>query len=175
MVDQNRLLTALAEHQDWETACTEAGIGKKRLQHWLQQDPAFRKEYMRLFGGLLDATKAHLSSLLPKAAEVVADALAANRPIGVECPECHHEFGISAPAWAVRLRAMEDILKQHGQLVQKHEISATVTHLTLEDQLAIAAIRRGLAVPPSVVERLRSEGLVKDDGTIVEGEVIQPD
>jgi hypothetical protein len=177
-LDQKRLLAYLIEEIDWRIACEKAGVTITRFRYMLRSDKAFRLAYKGLFDGVLAEARAHLTSLMPKVGEVFEEGLAANeaRTVDVACPECGHAFQITlqGPAWGVRLRVSEDLLKAHGEMVQKHIVEGEITHrnLTLEDIIAQAILRRGGELPPQVEERLREQGLEQ----AVEGEyTVQPE
>ena len=162
---QKRLLTNLLEEPNWRVACEKSGVEVRMLRHYLDHDKAFRKAYKSLFSSVLEESRAKLTSLMPRVGDVFKEGLDANEAetIEVVCPECDHQFELvhQGPAWSVRLRVAEDLLKVHGEMVQKHIIEGEVLHtsLTLEDRIALAVISRGGEVPPQVAARLRQQGL----------------
>jgi len=172
MPQQLHVLSSLALNPDWKAACAEADVEIGRLRHWLRHDDAFRAAYNKLMVGALEETKAKLSSLLPRVSNVFEDALDATSTLDVDCPECGHSFGVGVPAWAIRKWAAEALLKQHGQLATRVEVSGEVQHpvLTLEEYLALALLRRGGEVPPGVLAALRERGLLESEEPPVEAE-----
>jgi hypothetical protein len=49
------------------------------------------------------------------------------------------------------------------------EIEGTITHLNLEDRLALAAYKANRPIPPNVISRLQQLGLIKETPILVEG------
>lgn len=162
---QRKTLGALAATPDMRTALAEAGVKPYQLTVWLRRDHAFRKAFDDMFSDAVEAGRSILGTLLPKAAETVGEALDANEPtqVDVQCPECDHCFKVSvqAPRWNTRMRAAEDVLKREGELVEVHRHEGQVTHLTLEQQVALHALKRGVPLPPALREELESLGLVE--------------
>jgi ribosomal protein S27E len=167
---QKRLLAHLVEEIDWRKACEKAGVSVSQFRYMLRSDKAFQAAYKDLYKGVLIEARSHLTSLMPKVGQVFEEGLAANeaRTVDVTCPECGHNFQITfqGPAWNVRLRVSEDLLKAQGDLAQKVIVEGEVKHrnLTLEDLLAQAILRRGGELPPQVEERLRQQGLEVTEG-----------
>jgi len=162
---QRRTLAELAIHPSVRAALKGAGITRKQLTHWLRHDTPFRKAFDDLYSDATEAGRSILSTLLPKAAETLGDALDADKPVSanVTCPHCEKTFDvhIQAPNWPTRMRASENVLKREGELAEHVKHGGVVGHLhLLPDQLARLAIEAGQEVPPSVVEELRQRGLV---------------
>lgn len=168
MLDQKRLLAELLENTDWKVACAEAEVPVHTLRRWLRDDEAFLKAYEKLFSTVLTESKAKLTSLMPRVGDVFEDGLDAQKPIEseVRCPECGTTFTaiIEVPAWGVKLRVAEDLLKSHGQFAQRHVVEGEVTHrnTTLEDLIGVAIDSRGGRLPPGVREDLAARGLLPE-------------
>jgi hypothetical protein len=111
-----------------------------------------------------------MTALLPRVGEVMQEGLDANAPTEVEgiCPHCEQPFKttVQVPAWAVRLRVVEDILKHKGLLSQKVEVSGSIEHqhitLSAEDAILLQLYRRKGPdfVPPGFIDELRARGHV---------------
>jgi len=162
---QRKTLGSLAICPSPRDALAEAGITSNQLTYWLRHDKAFRKHYDDLYTDAVEAGRSILSTLLPKAAETLGDALDADQAVhtDVTCPHCEKSFKVSiqAPHWATRMRASEDILKREGELAETVKHGGVIGHVhLLPDQLARLAIEAGQDVPPSVVEDLKRRGLV---------------
>lgn len=184
MLDQKRLLSEFLAEADWKVACEKAEVPVHTLRRWLREDEAFLKAYERLFSVVLKESKAKLTSLMPKVGEVFEEGLDAQSKIeqDVACPECGTVFTavIEVPAWGVKLRVSEDLMKAHGQFAQRHIVEGTVQHqvLTLEDLIGVAIHNRGgRPLPPHVEQDLRSRGLLPErasepspDSDVAEGE-----
>lgn len=183
MLDQKHLLNALLDNTDWKAACEEAKVPVHTLRRWLREDEAFQKAYDRLFASVFKESKAKLTSLMPRVGEVFEEGLDAQKTIEqeVHCPECGQTFTavIEVPAWGIKLRVSEDLMKAHGQFAQRHVVEGTVEHrvLTLEDLIGVAIHGRKGHLPPHVEQGLRSRGLLPErasepppDPDVVEGE-----
>jgi len=177
---QRKTLGALAICPNPRDALAEAGITSNQLTYWLRGNKAFRKAYDDLYSDAVKAGRSILSTLLPKAAETLGDALDADKPLKVDvvCPECEHGFTtlVEAPNWATRMRASEDILKREGELAEHVKHGGVVGHVhLLPDQLARLAIEAGQDVPPSVIEELKQRGLAPNTpSTSTPGQSEQP-
>ena len=178
-LNQKQALIALVQGASKAEAAKIARVHPSTLQGWLQNDPAFLTEYQNLLSGLLDDVKHRMSSLLPKAGDVMAEALDADQPmeatVNVTCPDCGstfpHNVSIQGPNWKVRQRSAEKLLEQHGKLGKTLKVEGEIHHehtvvLSTDEIVALQLIKRGNrdAVPPDIYESLRQRG------EIVEGE-----
>jgi hypothetical protein len=166
---QKKVLTLLVETPNWRQAAEAVGIHPQSVRRWLNEDPAFLRAYRSLFAGYKAEAEGKVASMLPRAGEVLEEALDADRPVSgmVICPECGHPFEatIQAPHWAVRLGVAKDVMRHHGRLTQKSEIEVKgeVVHMTLEDKIALALLqKRGVgSIPPETYQRLKRLGVLE--------------
>ena len=169
-LNQKKALVALSQQADWKTAAAAAGVEVDTLQEWLAHDVAFQEQYDSLLSGFLTEIQGRMTALLPRVGEVMQVGLDANAPTEVEgiCPHCEQPFKttVQVPAWAVRLRVVEDILKHKGLLSQKVEVSGSIEHqhitLSAEDAILLQLYRRKGPdfVPPGFIDELRARGHV---------------
>ncbi len=173
---QRRLLQELALTTNWRQACDNAGVPPRTLRHLLSTNVAFQDSYNNLLGPALDIARDMIESTSLKVAGMYDEAVEAVKMVELElaCPECKHEFSISNPRpdWPTRLRAMDTVLKVAKLLVDRKEISGTLTHLNMEQSLALARakfrLRNGLEpdIPPALMDILRphlKEGIPHED------------
>ena len=169
-LNQKKALVALSQQADWKTAAAAAGVEVDTLQDWLANDVAFQAQYDNLLSGFFTEIQGRMTALLPRVGEVMQEGLDAEKCKMVEviCPNCQHEFkeAVQVPAWAVRLRIVEDILKHKGLLRQKVEVSGLIEHqhvvLSAEDAILLQLYRRKGPdfVPPGFIDELRARGHV---------------
>lgn len=183
-LDQKRLISSLALHGDLYRAAEECNIKRSKAAYWLSNSPAFKAAIDNLFTKpLVMRTGMRLVQILPRAADVMEEAVEANQPVkhDVTCPECDHPFTVTlqAPEWATRLRASEALFRVHGLgQTSKLEVEGKIEHkhsLSLEDRLALARLRRDQPVPPAVEESLRDRGLLQEGTVEAEFSEIEPD
>lgn len=173
-LNQKKALIALGQSSDWKGAAAAAGVEVETLQEWLANDVAFQAQYDNLLSGFLTEVQGRMTALLPRVGEVMQEGLDADsyETVDVSCPDCGYKFKeqVRGPAWAVRLRIVEDILKHKGLLAQKVDISGQIEHqhiaLTAEEYILLQRIRRfgPDKAPPGFIEELRQRSV------IVEGE-----
>jgi hypothetical protein len=167
-LNQKRALIALSQSSDWKAAAVAAGVEVRTLQEWLQNDPMFQEEYDNLLSGFLNEVKGRMSALLPRVGDVMQEGLDAERYEEVDtiCPNCQHEYKaeVKIPAWAIRLRVMEQILKHKLPTTSKLEVSGEIQHisLTAEEAILLQRLRRfgPSAVPPGFADEMRQRGQV---------------
>jgi hypothetical protein len=169
-LNQKKALVALSQQADWKTAAAAAGVSVDTLQEWLANDVAFQAQYDSLLSGFFTEIQGRMTALLPRVGEVMQEGLDANAPTEVEgiCPHCEQPFKttVQVPAWAVRLRVVEDILKHKGLLSQKLEVSGSIEHqhitLTAEESIGLQRYRRfgPDSVPAGFIDELRARGHV---------------
>ncbi|OFW65589.1 MAG: hypothetical protein A2Y74_07015 [Actinobacteria bacterium RBG_13_63_9] len=157
MLNQRRLLSALAADPDFRTACRAAEVKVNTAKKWLVEDEAFQSQYDRLLGPTLKLAKELMESSALKASAVYDEALTATKygTVEVECPKCHHTFEETSalPDWGTRLRAGEIIHKVAALLIDRRQIQTTRITLTVEEMLAIAAMQAGNQVSPLILSR----------------------
>jgi hypothetical protein len=162
---QRRCLQELALTTNWRQACDNADVPANTLRHWLSTDAPFQAAYNDLLGPAIAVARDMIESTALKAAGMYEEAVEAVNMVELElvCPECKHEFSIANPRpdWATRLRAGDTVLKVAKLLIDRKEISGTLTHLTLEETLAVARWKHDKQIPPVMIERLRQKGLIE--------------
>ncbi len=178
MLDQRRLLQALASGMDPHAACRQEDITWGRFRHWIEGDEAFRMAFDNLVGSSVDTAKEMIASMAVKATTVLVDALEAEKQIPVEvvCPKagCGHKFTAYATVadMQYRMRAMENVLKSTEILRDVRKTDVNVTHsLDLESMIALQRVKRGMEIPPHIRERFKQQGLLgAGEGDVTEGE-----
>lgn len=159
---QRRTLQELAFTPDWREACVKVKVSPNTVKHWLTTEESFRLAYNNLLGPAVEITRDMLESAAIKAAGMYEEAVEAIKMVELEvhCPKCKHEFSVTntRPDWNARLRAGDTLLKVSKILVERKEIEGTVTHLSLEERIALARWKHDGQIPPSMVERLRQKG-----------------
>lgn len=150
---------------NWREACEKAGVPANSLKYWLAHEPAFQKAYNSLLGPAVEVARDMIESTAVRAAGMYDEAIDAIKGIDctVVCPACQHEFSakVGEPDWAARLRAGDTVLKVSRILKDVKEIGATITHLSVEESLALArlkyALDHGIApdIPPHMMEKIR--------------------
>lgn len=160
-----RALQSLALTDDWRDACVEARVSPNSVKHWLSTNEEFRAAYNDLLGPAVAVVRDMVETLGIKAAGMYDEALDALRTVerNVCCPKCNHEFTLpeSGPDWNARLRAGDTVLKTSRILKDVKVTEGTITHLSMEEALALAsaqyAIRHGHepTIPPRMMEKLR--------------------
>jgi hypothetical protein len=179
LLDQRRLLAVLAVTPDLKEAAGRAKLNYLTVKNWLAYEPAFKKAVDRLFAQTIDAGKTMLNSLVPKAAEMYDRALGAGNPVShtVTCPECEHEFEFetSSPNWPTQLRAGEVVLKRIGDLKEHsvREIAGSIHHvsMTVEQQIALLALKGGRPITPGIRRELEGLGVIEKEEEGTEGEI----
>jgi hypothetical protein len=163
---QRRLLGELALTTNWRQACTNAGVPPNTLRSLLSTNKAFQAAYNNLLGPAVEVARDMLESSVIKVAGMYDEAVEAVKMVELEivCPECKHEFPVANPHpdWATRLRAGDTVLRVAKLLKDVKEISGTITHLTLEESLALARWKHDGQISPSMIERLRQKGLLNE-------------
>ena len=165
-LEQRNLLQELGMHAgDWKQACVNSQIPQKRCQRWLANNEAFLSAYNNLVGSSLDIVQDRMEDLAHRAGDMYEEAMEAVRywSKDVTCPKCTHEFSVpvGGPDWNARLRAGDTLLKSAKILKDVKEISGSITHLSMEESLALAkakhAMRNGLPLnlPPSLMAKIR--------------------
>lgn len=161
LIEQRRFFQELAVYGDPKKACEEADITWGRFKNWLSRDKHFQEAYDNMLSPSLDLVREMLETSAPKAAGVVDAALDSDDTMeyDVVCDEQHEgprhfKTYIKIPNWQVKLRASEMIFKATKLLKDVKEISGTVTHMTLEDRIALASHNAGRTLPPNVKNRL---------------------
>lgn len=162
---QSRVLQEMALTTDWREACARVEANPRTVRSWLEHDPAFQDAYAALIGPAISTARDLMESSALKAAGVYNEAMEAIKVIEQEvtCPHCSLPFmtEMGMPDWNSRLRAGDTVMKVARILKDVSEKSVTITHLTMEDNLAIARanweISQGLqpTIPPAMLERLR--------------------
>lgn len=162
---QRRCLQELALTANWRQACDNAEVPPNTLRHWLSTNADFQSAYNDLLGPAVDVARDMIESTALKAAGMYEEAVEAVKMVELEivCPQCKHEFSVANPRpdWSTRLRAGDTVLKVAKLLIDRKEISGTLTHLSMEQNLALARARFFLRsgrvpdLPPSVMEILR--------------------
>ena len=165
MLNQRRLLQEMAQVTDWRKACENAEIKPETARGWLTRDEAFIQAYNDLLGPAVEIARDLMESSALKAAGMYSEAIEAMKVIDTEvtCPHCRKEFTLESvtPDWNARLRAGDTILKSAKILKDVKEISGSITHLSMEESLALAkakhAMRNGLPLnlPPSLMAKIR--------------------
>ena len=175
LVEQRRFFQSLADCGDPRRACEESQITWTRLKTWLARDRAFGEAWDRALGPSVDTVRELLETSATKAAAVLDEALDSDATIEHDavCPACAFLFTVRVqiPNWQVRLRAGEMILKGARVLreVKDINVEGTVTHMTLEQRLALAAWKAGQHVTPQALTELRNLGLLKETPALPEG------
>ncbi len=169
-LNQKQALMALGQSSDWKAAAVAAGVEVSTLQDWLANDVAFQNAYDSLLSGFLAEMKGRMSALLPRVGDVMQEGLDAERyeEVDCTCPKCGFEFKeeVKIPAWAIRLRVAEQILKHKLPTTSKVEVSGEIEHqhvtLTAEEAVLYQRFKRfgSDAVPPGFIEELRRRGHV---------------
>ncbi len=182
MLDQRKLLQALAGGVEPHTACQKEGVTWSRFLGWLAKDKAFGEAFDNL-GSSVGTAKALVDSMAIKATTVLGDALEAEKrvPVEVTCPEddggCGHQFTAYADVadmqhrkWAAdRVFKSTEIVKD----VQKTDVNVkhSIAPEQLERAIALARWQAGLDVPPHLVEQFLTEGIRgPDEGDVIEAE-----
>lgn len=163
---QRRTLQELALTPNFKQAAENAEVPVSTVKHWLATDEAFSRQYDKLLGSVVEVSRRLMEANSQQAAEMYGEAVEADKTLyrDVTCPECQHEFTVrlTVPNWPTRLRAGEVIQRVSGLLknVQVHE--GTLTHLTLEESLALALWKQDKQIPPQMVDRLRQKGMLRE-------------
>ena len=169
-VEQRRFFQELADTGDPRRACASAEISWNRFKTWLQRDRHFQTAFDNALGPAVDIVREMLETSATKAAGVLDEALDSNESFeqDVVCPnpECGHQFTtrVQIPNWAIRLRAGEMILKGARVLKDSKEIKfeGTMTHLTMDQHIALAAFKAGRTIPPNARSELERAGLLTE-------------
>lgn len=180
-LQQRNLLQELALHPgDWRLACTNAEVAPKLCQSWLSTNESFLSAYNNLVGSSLDIVQDRMEDLAHRAGDMYEEAMEAVRywSKDVSCPKCKHEFSVSigGPDWNARLRSGDTIMKVSRVLIDRKQIEQTSVKLEVEDFMALKSYEWSVAkklpirVKPSVLDKLRREGLINDNPT--SGEVV---
>lgn len=170
LVEQRRFFQELADTGDPRRACESAEISWGRFKTWLQRDRNFQTAFDNALGPAVDIVREMLETSATKAAGVLDEALDSNEAFeqDVTCPnpDCQAQFTarIQIPNWAIRLRAGEMILKGARVLKDSREIQfqGTMTHLTMDQHIALAAFKAGRSIPPNVRSELDHAGLITE-------------
>lgn len=166
MIDQRRFITALVEVGDVREVCRQEGIPWSRFKGWIGKDRHFQEAFDRAIGPSVETVRAMMEDSAIKAAGVYDDALEAVHYIteSVKCPECSHAFDVQIlwKDWGTRLKAGEVVLKAAKVLKDVREIQSSVTHLTLEETIALQQARRGQRVPPYLEAKFREQKLLEE-------------
>ena len=179
MLDQRRLLQALASGMDPHAACRQEGITWGRFRHWIEGDEAFRMAFDNLVGSSVGTAREIIESMAVKATTVLVDALEAEKqiPVDVVCPKdnCGHKFTAYATVadMQYRMRAMENVLKSTEIIRDVRKTDVNVTHsLDLESMIALQRAKRGMEIPPHIRERFQQQGLLStgEGDDVTEGE-----
>ncbi len=162
---QRRALQELAFTDDWRQACVKAKVSPHSVKHWLSTNEAFHTAYNNLLGPAVAVVRDMMESSAVKAAGMYEKALDALKTVEreIRCPECQHEFILpeSGPDWNARLRAGDTVMRVAKVLKDVKEIGGTITHLSMEENLALASaqhsIRNGQepTIPPRMMDKLR--------------------
>lgn len=177
MLDQRKLLQSLAGGMEPHAACHQEDVTWSRFLGWLAKDKAFGEAFDNL-GASVGTAKAMVDSMAVKATTVLVDALEAEKkiPVEVTCPKagCGHQFTAYADVadMGIRMRAMENVLKSTKILKDVRETDVKVTHgFDVESVIALQRAKRGMDVPPHLIERFRQQGLLGPaEGDVTEGE-----
>jgi hypothetical protein len=163
---QRRALQALALTDDWRDACTEAQVSPNSVMHWLSNNEAFRAAYNDILRPNISIIRDMMETTALKATGMYDEAVTAVKMVELEivCPSCAHKFSLTNPQpdWSTRLRAGDTAMRVAKVLKDVKEIEGTITHLNMEESLALAsaryAIRRGQTptIPPQMMAKLRS-------------------
>lgn len=158
MLNQRRLLQALATDPDFRTACREADVKVATAKRWLAKDEAFQRQYDEVLGPTLKLAKEVMESAAFKASVVFEEAVTATKgglDQEVTCPECEHTFEVRTvvPDWNTRIRAGELIHKVVGLLIDRRQIQTTRVTLTVEELLAVASVQAGNPISPLILQR----------------------
>lgn len=166
---QRLLLQTLLTARSWKEAEEEAGIKPRTFNRWIREDGAFKNAYDKLFDDKGEAVRKEISYLAAKATATLEDAFEAkdNKTQKVQCPNCMAEFEVQLkqPNWNARMRAVEIATKVGGQLKDVKKIEGTVTHMSIEQQIALGMIKSGKesGVPPHVIEELKKLGFLDNN------------
>jgi len=162
-LEQRKLLSELAL-SDWRSACETLNINPRTARSWLL-GPEFRAAYDGLVSTGVETARKVMENKAFRATEMYDEALDAMRTIEQEviCPHCDTPFTaeISVPDWNPRLRAGEVILKVARIYKDVREQETIITHLGLEERLALAKYKYALEhgqdpnIPPALMERIR--------------------
>lgn len=167
---QRMLLQELMSARSWKEVSAESGLRPRTLNRWLRADPAFRAAYDKLFDDKGEAVRKEISFMAGKAADTLESAFDATdvKTKEVECPQCKMKFDvvIDKPNWAARMKAIEIATRVGGQLKDVKKIEGTVTHMTIEQQIALGLINNGQEsrVPPHVIEELKRLNMLDKTG-----------
>lgn len=173
MLDQRRLIMALASGAEPHQACRDEGITWQRFRRWLSEDAAFQKKYDELFGSNVGSARSLLDQMAVRATNVVADALEAEQTVYHEavCPECDNIFDVEIDVanmenrkWAAKLVLQSDELLKD---VRKSDVTVTHQLGDVERRIALQRAKRNLPIP----EHLKQEFI--DQGLLTEGETIE--
>ncbi len=124
---QRKFLLNRALCETDKAACTKAGVNYGTLMYWRRNNDVFNAAYAALWVDIADFTEGMLTTMLPKAADVLEDAL--------ESREMKH-----------RLRATEIIFRSRGLLKPSGEEGAN----TYEQALARLLLERNTPLPPQL-------------------------
>ena len=167
MLDQRRFISALVESGDVREVCRQESISWNRFKGWVQKDLHFQEALDRAIGPSVETVRAMMEHSAIKAAGVYDDALEAVHYIteSVKCPcGCEHTFDVQIlwKDWGTRLKAGEVVLKAAKVLKDVREVHGTVTHLSLEENIALQRMRRGLSIPPHIEAKFRERNLLPE-------------
>lgn len=174
LIEQRRFFQELALYGDPKIACEKADVSYNRFKSWLGRDRHFQAAYDTALGPSLNIVREMLETSAPRAAGVLDEALEASDPMEHDtiCPECNHHFMIviQIPNHQVKLKASEMILRATRMLKDVREVEGTITHIGLEDRLALSMYKAwqtgvGSPIPPNVLSRLKTLHLIPDDHT----------
>lgn len=176
MLDQRRVLQALASGMEPRSACIREEVSWGRFRGWLDKDQHFREAFDNLCSSSVGTAREMLESLAVKAVGAVSDAMESEQWVKVEyvCSDCGHEgeTRVNMASHNTRLKGADMVLKADRLLKDVRETDVNITHqLSAEDRLFLIRAKRGFAVPEHKMEQFRSQGLLTEgEAEAVEGE-----
>ncbi len=163
---QRKALAFLAQGMSTPAAAAKVGVDRTTVARWIRTDPAFQAKFNALHISTVEAARHQFNVSSERASERVVDMLDAtkNAALTIQCPNCASSFEVEAtlPDSKTRLKAAELILKAARVLKDVHEVQGEITHLSLEESIALAMYRAGHAnrIPIPVWEKLQEKGMI---------------
>lgn len=167
--DQKKLLAGMLDFPTLDDAANWAGIPKRRHQYWVRTNQIYREAVNAVGEAVLLEARSRFKTLAVQAQDVFEEGLGQTkrRVQEVTCPcGCDHTFKVALdqPDFSTRLSVARDVFKHTGDLGNvkvTHEGEVKYRNMSMEDNIALATIARGGAVPPDVRANLEQRGLIE--------------
>ncbi len=163
------VLQEMAHEPDIRRACGNAKVPFSTVKSWLQKEPGFQAAYDNLTTPATELIREIMEGHAMRATGMYAEAIDATDVVDVEvkCPDCDNVFHteVAQPNWQARLKAGEVAMKVARVLKDVRESTHVNIKLTLEEAVAVAAIKSGRPVPPAMFARLRAKGALDEVDT----------